>query len=167
MPRESDSAVDEQTAASIADPQPAEKPAAEAPAPAVVSTADPQQDVAPVDDPADEPEPDFRVSLVPDSGIEAPVAITVPGIYADLTPLPHPDDIKDANGDFLPGYDEHTPTLVETEAGWERPEGDTPEPTVPVDEYGRLVIDKPVTVPSALARVLQDTPYLKIEQVRS
>lgn len=133
--------------------------------PAKVEThQDPVVDTAPEAD-----EPQFDVSLAADADLEAPVYVSVPGLHTDVEPLPHPDDIKDDDGEFLPGYDEDTPTLVKTEDGWERPE-DAPqsEAVAPLDEHGRLELsDSPVTVPASVARVLEGLPYVKIEEARS
>lgn len=130
---------------------------------------DPQIDTAPVDDPADAPQPTFNVSVAEDSGLEAPVFVTVPGLYSNVEPVPHPDDIKDSEGNYLPGYDESTATLVQTHDGWERPDSaDQAEARVNLDEHGRLELSaEPVAVPAVVARSLEGLPYVRITEVRN
>lgn len=114
------------------------------------------------DEPVLDERPDVKVQLDPDSGLEAPVALSVAGLFKDRDPLPAPSSIRDDEGNFLEGFNENTVTLVETENGFEHPDGPA-EPVVKVDEHGRLVLtDSTVTLPAAVADVVASLPFVKV-----
>lgn len=143
------------------EPQEDAAPTPEAPAAATDETQPAPQDAADAIEQTD----GVRVVLAPDSDLEAPVAVTVPGLYSDVEPLPHPDAIRDDDDNFLPGFDEDTVTLEKTDDGYQRPaDAEQPEAVVPVDDDGRLVLsDSAVEVPANVANVLVPLPYVKVE----
>lgn len=151
MPRSSDSAVDEQTSASVADREPVldVRPPKDAPSEEPTndtSEPNPAEDAPQVPEPADEEPPEFQVSLNPDADLEEPVFVTVAGFYSPVDPVEG----------------------VETDNGIERdPDAPQSEALLDLDEHGRLELtSKPVKVPPEIAENLSGLAYAKVEVVQ-